>query len=711
MGKPSMISRGWLCLLPLVLGVGSCGTDLPSPGVLSPPTGSRPQAEGLGKDGELVVSMPATVVNRYAVLAADLKPGATQITLSSVAGQGVDALLPLAPDDLILIMQAQGAQIDTTNTGSYGSVIDLRSAGLYELVNVVAADPATNKLTIYGGCGGLKNSYQAAGHVQIIRVPQFTSLTVASAGSIVAPAWDGLRGGVVALQVRDTVTIDGKIDVAGRGFRGGQKASNSGLRSPGVGEYYRSMSPLDGGNRGEGIAGYRPEYLLHGAFGRGAAANGGGGGNRIAAGGGGGAGGGDISQWNGQGVMKISVLGGALAWPLDPGYNANQTGFSGGGRGGYTYSGVALDPTMIQPSVPMWGEDFRRERGGFGGLPMPNDPKVRLYFGGGGGGGDDYLNTSGAGGSGGGLVLIDAQRIAGSGQIIADGANGSPSLSAASGAGGGGGGGTIVVAATTTVTDISLSAVGGAGGNQGTAVTQAGGPGGGGGGGYLATASTVNITKNITGGSGGNTASTSMTGFPRNGASDGANGQLNNAAEGPYGGAPHCAVANLGIQISSTATQAMGIEPVPLTLNVTNQGPGTSTNLIVRLTLSDGAQVQSSDGQGWVCRSSGSQLTCTLTTLPVGMAPALSALVTPGLGAASMTATAVVSAASTDQDTTDNTALLTIDNPAPVIARPAGGGLGCMVTSAPAENRTHSAWLLGMLVSALSLLRRRSRVS
>ena len=684
-----------------------CGPAAPLGPGPAPPLGELRQAEGLGKDGDMMVSAAGTIVNRYAVLAADARRGDTTLSLSALSGRGIDALLPLGPDDLLLIVQMQGADIDTGNSRSYGEVIDLRSAGLYEFIGVVAVDQASRQLTVYAGCGGLKNSYQAAGHVQVIRVPQYSSLTVAPAASIVAPPWDGLSGGVVALQVRDTVTLDGAIDVAGLGFRGGQRNTNAQLRLSGVGSFYRTMNALDGGNRGEGIAGYQDDYALTGQFGRGAAANGGGGGNRVAAGGGGGAGGGDLAQWTGQGMMPLGVTGGGLAWPLDPGYDANRTQFAGGGRGGYTYSGAALDPTLVAPANQSWGEDFRRERGGLGGRPVPNDPKIRLFLGGGGGSGDDYLGDSGVGGSGGGLVFVDARKVTGAGQIVASGQDGGAALAVSSGGGGGGGGGTVVVAASTTIDGISIAASGASGGDQQGAMAMAGGPGGGGGGGYIATQPGLTITQDVSAGTGGSTASTSLVGFPRNGASDGAPGQLATSAVGPYGGAPYCSVADLALTIAATPAQAAELQPLRLDLTATNSGPGASGNTVVRLDLPDGVAIVRTDAPGWDCQPTLKRLTCTLANFPISTAPVIAVTVTPALGATSMTFTASVSAPTTDLELTNNTASVTVDNPTPLVARPAGGGLGCAMTGAAAGVAPGGLWGLGLLLTTLGLVRRR----
>ena len=105
-----------LGLLFLMSGPQGCGPEES----LSPasPIGSLAQAEGLGKDGDVMISAAGTIVNRYAVLGADARLGDTTIKLSAIPKMDVSSLLPLVPDDLLLIVQTQGADIDTTNTTS-----------------------------------------------------------------------------------------------------------------------------------------------------------------------------------------------------------------------------------------------------------------------------------------------------------------------------------------------------------------------------------------------------------------------------------------------------------------------------------------------------------------------------------------------------------------------------------------------------------------
>lgn len=60
----------------------------------------------------------------------------------------------------------------------------------------------------------------------------------------------------------------------------------------------------------------------------------------------------------------------------------------------------SIPPPPLQGRPAGWGQDGRRERGGLGGCPLPNDENSRLFLGGGGGSGDDYGSQSGMGGRG-----------------------------------------------------------------------------------------------------------------------------------------------------------------------------------------------------------------------------------------------------------------------------------------------------------------------
>ena len=477
-----------------------------------------------GKDGAFTVSAANTVLNRYAVLATDVNPGATTVKVVNVANLDDPERGQLTSGDLVMLYQTQGASIDTGDSATYGNVTGLNSAGRYELVALDSVDRAANTLTLSVPCGGLKFAYTTAGKTQVIRVPQFTTLTVATGASVTAPAWNGSAGGVVALHAQSMLVLNGSVSVSGRGFRGGV-VDNLSQGTSVVVTTQRSTNAADGAEKGESVAGFQDAYT-GGRYGRGAPANGGGGGNSHNGGGGGGANGNNGRTWTGQGVMDGTATG-AAAWTKDPGYIANGnalTNSSGGGRGGYTYSSTNQDALVTGPSDATWGGNKRQAVGGLGGHPLGNDPAGRLFLGGGGGAGDANNRAGGAGGAGGGLVFLVAGSVMGSGTISANGAAGENSKPSHNDAPGGGGGGGTVVVKTNALSGVSVQASGGAGGNQLITAAEAEGPGGGGGGGFIAV-SGGSVTQTASGAAGGATTSSALTEFPANGATGGASGQ------------------------------------------------------------------------------------------------------------------------------------------------------------------------------------------
>ncbi len=481
------------------------------------------RAETPGKDGPITVSTSNTVLNEYGQVSGALLAGQSSIPVTSLAGD----LPSLEAGDLIMIYQAQGATISGVNSVDYGAVTNLNSAGRYEFHTVESISGNTINLQGYGGaCGGLTYGYDI-NRAQVIRVPQATTLTVNSGSSIRSDIWDGSTGGVVALHVRDTLTVNGTIHTNARGFRGGAVDN---LTTPpniaGPAEYV-SSDAARGAEKGESIAGYRDDYP-GGRYNRGAPANGGGGGNAHNAGGGGGANGDNGLTWNGQGNPDRSVAAWDSAWDID-GTLTSLTVSSGGGRGGYTYARDG-DALTRPPGDSGWGNDFRREVGGLGGRPLTFQAGGRLFFGGGGGAGDGNNSAAGAGGRGGGLVFIIADTVTGSGLINSNGQAGRNTTSGHNDApGGGGAGGTVVVKANT-LSSVRMRVRGGRGGNQLITNNENEGPGGGGGGGVIAYSGGTPPSALATGGVNGTTSATSMTEFIPNGATRGALGQPNESA-------------------------------------------------------------------------------------------------------------------------------------------------------------------------------------
>ena len=114
---------------------------------------------------------------------------------------------------------------------------------------------------------------------------------------------------------------------------------------------------------------------------------------------------------------------------------------------------------------------------------------------------------------------------------------------------------------------------------------------------------------------------------------------------------PVTPVANLSISKAPSFPTAIAGTITPsaqltYTILVTNNGPSPAANVVVTDVLPAGLTFVSATGSGWTCGNSGQTVTCTVSSLSVGAAPAIqivaTAPVTPGLV---LTNTAVVNAA------------------------------------------------------------------
>ncbi|QNR86100.1 hypothetical protein H9N25_06660 [Pedobacter riviphilus] len=218
--------------------------------------------------------------------------------------------------NLLLIIQMQGADANTTNTSSYGSGIAANNgsgytgtvtAGRYEYVvalNDVTTAGGTLQFKASGTGGGLVNSYvnsdatatKGQRRFQIVRLMQYSNLTMTT--DIKTIPWNGKAGGLIAIDVAGTLTMNGRvIDASATGFRGGYLLPRTILNKQE--SLYVTTDPSLASTKGEGIVG-TPRFMWDGYnqvdngvqgypdgdYGRGAPGNAGGGGNVHNAGGG-----------------------------------------------------------------------------------------------------------------------------------------------------------------------------------------------------------------------------------------------------------------------------------------------------------------------------------------------------------------------------------------------------------------------------------------
>jgi hypothetical protein len=358
-------------------------------------------------------------------------------------GNGADGALAVAADTTIDTVSTGGLAASTaqrivtvTATAGFtaGDLVMLHQtrgsgAGKYELATIEKIDAAAKAVTLVRTPG---RAFTSAGdaRAQMIRVPQYTTVTIDAGATLTAPAWDGTVGGILVLKATGAVTVAGAIDMSARGYRGMSHAA-----ACAGGTRYACVT-IDTANGFAGESGAGPSAAANGANG----AGGGGGqdGQDCGGGAGGGYGTAGTSGPNGTGLVC-------------------RNGTQLGGAGGTAVGSADLDVDML-----------------FGGA-------------GGEGGGDEDGAYPGPGGNGGGIIAIASKTITVTGAIRADGAPGLDGVQVAAGCGGsgcgmgpggGGGGGAIHVRAESSSLGVGLVTANGKGGGQCTCPGLPGGTGG-----------------------------------------------------------------------------------------------------------------------------------------------------------------------------------------------------------------------------------------
>ncbi len=535
-----------------------------------------------------------------------LNPGTSTLTLGARDPRGYTTTLVIG--DLLMVMQMQDGTINTSNSSLYGSgtgsgngSTTLRSAGLYEFVRITAIT-GTGGITF---TPALTNQYfhqngTTKRRYQVVRVLQFSTVTAAG---VTTPAWNGNTGGVVAMDVRDTLTLGNAtvegvanraIFAAGKGFRGGRGRELDGTTTANTQfDYVLAATTAFNASKGEGFIG-TPFYVAvktngwgqltttiptalntvastegypgAGSYGKGGPGNAGGGGNDA-----------DTA-------------------------NANTRNAGGGGGGNYGAGGIGGRP-WSRPLIDSGG----LPGAGYAGSLAFN----RVFLGGGGGAGstndatadNNVYNTvaypnlamactltvgqCSSGAAGGGVVVIRARSVTGAGVVDVRGAHG---YNVANDSGGGGGAGGSVVVETLLGGGINVDASGGHGGNAwaGQAAWSADrhGPGGAGGGGFVAYApATMAVSASYDGGLAGQTMNNSLAmGGPlvENYGSSSADGGLATFQTPNIPGVVQAARCNpsLGLLKTDFVTSLTSPGTTTYSLTITNSGASDSSGTI-----------------------------------------------------------------------------------------------------------------------------------
>jgi len=354
----------------------------------------------------------------YLVTAITSSTSTSNITVSGSSVTGV-----VVGDEMLLI----NVQGDTTYYSNVGNYEFLRVSGIS--TNVISFNAPVSK-----SYGQTDNSTLGNQKVILQRIPNYSTVTVTSAGSLTANSWNGTFGGIVAFKC-ETLINSGSINTDGKGFRYGV----GGIRDTGAGctEY---PTPAPAGDRAESYRGVNSVAFCSRLFE-----------NAISSIGGGGGGGGGVNTGN----TTTSRSGGG------GGGGANRTNGSNGSNSSYGFNA-----------------------GGSGGT-LYNNGTTLLTLGGGGGGGGRAINALGGnGGSGGGIVLIYANNFNNASIIQSTGSRGVNGNSSDDGGGGGGGGaGGMVFIKSNFVNSVGTFSISGGGSSSGGAGSLYGSGGAGGAGG------------------------------------------------------------------------------------------------------------------------------------------------------------------------------------------------------------------------------------
>jgi hypothetical protein len=425
----------------------------------------------------------------FAGAQATVNAGSTSIVLGA-AGYG---LTPISASDILLIIQMQGAQINSGNGTGYGSNGGA-GRGYLNNAQLMAGNMeyivANNAVPLSGGTLNLKSaltkSYKNSAfgtdgqyRYQVIRVPLYYDISLST--DITVPDWNGSTGGVLVLAATNILNMNGhQINATGAGFRGGG-GRRFGAGGSGAYTDFRAPSTANAcASKGEGIAG-TPRYLNNngtlldngasqegypnGSYDRGSPGNAGGG------------------ATDGQ-----------------PTSNSNNAGGGGGSNGGTGGGGGNS-----------WSSN--RSSGGIGAAVFAEASASRLVMGGGGGAGSTDGGTgtpnqgfASSGTAGGGIVILSIGGFSGTGTINANGD--APNTTVQNdGGGGAGAGGSVLVVSGGTLTGLTVHANGsnGASNTGGASGPQPHGPGGGGGGGVIYSTGALNAGSTANGGAAGTT--------------------------------------------------------------------------------------------------------------------------------------------------------------------------------------------------------------
>ncbi len=231
----------------------------------------------------IVISLgtKAQILNAYAKVT-NINGAKTTLTVTNV--NQTSHTFTVGGSVIMMQMQDDVIGTNTTNIASFGNLGAIANAGVYEIAIISARSPAAGTPTTITFSSPLAGTYNTGANssVQLITLRDLGANYTTTA-TINGLTWDGNVGGVIGIQVTNTLTLNNSISANGIGFAGGTKNPN-GYSACESTTYATAIATRYSG-KGEGI--YKNTTAAFGGA-RGKIINGGGGGNDVNSGGGGG---------------------------------------------------------------------------------------------------------------------------------------------------------------------------------------------------------------------------------------------------------------------------------------------------------------------------------------------------------------------------------------------------------------------------------------
>ena len=191
-----------------------------------------PGNSGTGADGALTVGAGATYTmptTDYAPITGDIVAGASTIPVTGgtnfAAGQ-----------DILIVQHIAGRGAATAGAYEYNSVLSVDSTHIY-LARPLASSYFSQTDFI-----------SACSKAQVVRIRNYTDVSVATTGTLTCPAFDNAKYGVLIFKASGTVSGGGTISASAKGFPGGATGGGrSGYHQNGSAD---SISYCGGGGTG-----------------------------------------------------------------------------------------------------------------------------------------------------------------------------------------------------------------------------------------------------------------------------------------------------------------------------------------------------------------------------------------------------------------------------------------------------------------------------